>query len=94
MLMSLAQSTPAEPPALSLPLKELLVLKSLTQSTPAEPPALSLPFVLAMALVLQSLALPMTSLSPVLQSLARQPRPPTDLFCLTLVPSTASASRP
>ena len=74
--------------------KVLLVLNSRAQSTPAAPPALSLPFALAMALVLQSLALAMTSLSPVLKSLARKPCPPTDLFCWRLLPSIASAMRP
>ena len=53
---------------------------------------------LAMARVPRSLALAMAlvpqSLAPVLKSLARKPRPPTDLFCWTLLPSTASASRP
>ena len=63
------------------------VLKSLALSTPPAPPALSLSIALAMALVPQSLA-------PVLKSLVRKPRPPTGLFCWTLLPSTASASRP
>ena len=63
------------------------VLKSLALSMPRAPPALSLSIALAMALVPRSLA-------PVLKSLVRKPRPPTDLFCWTLLPSTASAPRP
>ena len=74
------------------------VLKSLALSMPPAPPTLSLSIALAMALVPQSLALAMAlvpqSLAPVLKSLVRKPRPPTDLFCWTLLPSTASASRP
>ena len=81
-LKSLALSTPPAPPALSLSRK---------------PPCLALSL-LAMALVPQRLALAMAlvpqSLAPVLKSLARKPRPPTDLFCWTLLPSTAFAWRP
>ena len=78
-LKSLALSTPPAPPALSLSRK---------------PPCLALSL-LAMALVPQRLALAMAlvpqSLAPVLKSLARKPRPPTDLFCWALLSSTAFA---
>ena len=74
------------------------VLKSLALSTPPAPPAQRLSIALAMALVPQSLALAMAlvpqSLAPLRKSLARKSRLPTDLFCWTLPPSTASASRP
>ena len=63
------------------------VLKSLALSTPPAPPALNLALAMVMALVPQSLA-------PVLKSLARKPCPFTDLFCWTLLMSTASVSRP
>ena len=60
------------------------VLKSLALSTPPAPPAQRLSIALAMARVPQSLALAMAlvpqSLAPVLQSLARKSRLPTDLF--------------
>ena len=50
--------------------KQSLVLRSLAKSTPEALPAQSLSFALEMALVPQSLALAMRSMSPVLKSLA------------------------
>ena len=60
------------------------VLKSMAPSTPPARPALSLALAMAIALVPQGLALAISlvpqSLARVLKSLARKPRPSTDLL--------------
>ena len=61
--------------------------ESLQLGMPRAQPAMGLSTDLAMALVPRGLA-------PVLKSLVRKPRPLADLFCVALLPSTASATRP